>query len=442
MKKLSLGLLALTAASCAGTDTGNPVDPEQSNAGSESCSQVESELSPETPTSLGFTAQDIVALVSGEHRETLAWQDTSVSYGPESGSGEIRLVVEALGTARFIDRSPKLPGAMSGPGGGEVLTIGTTLADPLDDGCGDLLEVDVRLGISTAGGALNESLQTTLTASSAEFAQGDVRLATDALGGTFEVNVPVQPGFVQTQAPSLRLQLGISPYGSVGELGVLSEVRSTDGLVAGQNSTPAIAHFPAENFCGPKAVSVARDQTLRGVSMSSVLDRLGSGSPAVLDPGAAALSLDFSSRAERVCVRLDAPASGTTRLEFPAQVSLSSPPAHIEGSIAIDVTAEASDGQLRSVRASASAYVTDPSVAAAEAARFAIVEPLDLSTYDGAAFEFSTVIDPNASGFLRAYGVRDPNCSSAPVQEPGGGVSVPGCPGQERTQLWGYTWGG
>lgn len=439
MKNLGLGLIALVAAydtGCAGTDTGNPYDGGEGTA-SETCDEQRRELLLEEPTSLGVSARDVLDLASGEHRETLAWLAPSdgVTYGPESGTGEITIVVEPLGAARFVERAPKSPG--SGEEGGGLLLFAP------DGACPDAIELDVRLQISTAGGALNETVDTTLEATSGELVVGNLRLSTDALTGSFEVDVPVQPGFEQTKAPELTLALGISPYGSVGELGVSSEVRSLDGAALGQGGVPRLAHFPAENFCGSSAISIEREQVIRGVSIQGVLDRLNAQSPATLDPGGAALSLDFSTDTERMCVELGAPASVSTSIQFPGQVQLRAPNENIEGSVVVSFTAAAVEGELVGVSANASVFTDDPVEAAARASDFAIHEPLDFSSYDGGAFEFSIEESSGGvNGMLRAYGLREADCvSQTPVATPGGGMGSPGCAGTERIELWGFTWG-
>jgi hypothetical protein len=440
MKHLGLGLIALAAAyngGCTGTDTGNPHDGGEST-GSERCDEVRRELALGESTSLGVTARDVLDLASGEHRETLAWlvSPNGVAYGPESGTGEITIVVEPRGGARFIERTPKGQGS-------DREEVGIDLFTP-EDQCPDAIEVDVRLHILTAGGALDETLDTTLDATSGELVVGNVRLPTDGLAGSFEVHMPVPAGFELSKAPELILTLGISAYGAVGELGVVSEIRSTDGAVAGQTGVPRLAHFPAENFCGSSAISVERDQVIRGISIQGVLDRLNAQSPASLTPGGAALSLEFSTSAERMCVLLGAPKDAPLPVEFPGRVRLSAPDENIEGSIVVSFAAEALDGQLVSVSANANAFANDPVEAAALASDFAIQEPLDLSRYDGGAFEFATTSESSAgvSGVLRAYGLLEPDCANqTPVATPGGGMSSPGCAGTERIELWGFTWG-
>jgi hypothetical protein len=435
MKKLHLGLLALTYACNGGTDTGNPAtDPGEGTAGN-LCDELKQDLAPDAPTALGFSARQVLDMISGEHHETLAWKALPVAYGPETGESAITLVVEPLGTAHLIQRSPAQRG---GREDGPLIA----LAEP-QFACADSIAVDVRLVISTAGGALNESVETTLEASSAEFASGSVRLPLDKLTGSFEADVQAPPGSVLSKSPELSLRMGFSPYGNVGEFSISSETESTDGSAVGQSALGTIAQYPAENFCGPDAVSVDASQVVRGLSVENVLERLNATSPATLVPSGAALSLRFLNTTDRVCAALGAPASAGTTLEFPGAVELSSSDDRIAGRVNISIRAEAVAGALTRVSANANDFILDPVAAQARVAAYAIRQPLDFSAYDGGAFEFSTLVsEAETSGALRAYGLKQAVCSTEVTTDAEGRSSSPGCAGTERIEIWGERWGG
>src|SRR5688572_8803580 len=102
-----------------GTDTGNPYDDNgEGTVDNNNCSEEETELEPTEQTPLGFSADSVLQLAVGEHRQSLAWLDANVEYGPESGRSEIVLTVESLGTARFVDREVQ---TRSGEEEGETL---------------------------------------------------------------------------------------------------------------------------------------------------------------------------------------------------------------------------------------------------------------------------------------------------------------------------------
>src|SRR5262245_14773164 len=105
MKKLALTSLFLVA--CAGgTDTGNPNDdPGTVNEGGEACDERVSDLTLEQSSPIGFSAKDLISWVGGAHTESLAWQDSAGTFGPEHGRSEVSIEIEPLG-AHFIDRAP------------------------------------------------------------------------------------------------------------------------------------------------------------------------------------------------------------------------------------------------------------------------------------------------------------------------------------------------
>jgi len=437
--RLGIFTASLCLWACAGgTDTGNPHDGGTVSEGGDAlCDQTVRALDLDEATALGVSANDLLSWVSGEHRETLAWQDTNASYGPEHGRSEISLEIGPLG-ARFIDRRPK---ERTDDGREE----GHTLIEPdialYGDPCADSIALDVRVHVSTSGGALDETLDATLEARAPDFVTGQLSLPLDALNGSFEADVPVPPGFVVRGSPRLVLSLGVSEYGSTGELGLSSEFESTDGQAASQGGLGVLARFPADNFCGTSSISISADQTLRGVSMASVLERLNSASPAAIDGSAATLQLEYTSLAGQVCVALDGPLGGQTVLSFPGSVRLRSSDQRMDGTLAVTLSGEATGGRLESSRAEASEYLVDPDAAAAAARSFAIRAPLDFSSYDGGAFQFSTeVTDTEAVGALIAYGLDQADCVTNPPPPDPDGNGSPGCSGTERIQIWGASW--
>src|SRR5699024_6224662 len=127
----------------------------------------------------------------------------------------------------------------------------------------------------------------------------------------------------------------LSQHGDRGQLQLLSQFQSSDGQLAGQGAVGVLARFPADDTC-QAGIGVAADQSVRGLSLAAVLERLNGSSPARLDGSAATLDLTFASSAARVCVALDGPESGSMRIEVPGRVQLHSSDQRIDG--AIDVT--------------------------------------------------------------------------------------------------------
>jgi hypothetical protein len=149
----SLLLLALgaSASGCAGGQTGHEDVPYP-------CPDERTSLELTETSRLGFSAADILSFAEGEHVATIEWQPIDVPYGPESGSSQVTLSVESLGRARHVDR-------------GESAC------------CFATVQVDVRVTISTSGGALAESFVTVLEARSADAAWLQVSIA-PPLGGS------------------------------------------------------------------------------------------------------------------------------------------------------------------------------------------------------------------------------------------------------------------
>lgn len=419
--------------SAGGTDTGNPNDGRGTVENGGSCDEAARALDPDEVTPLGVSAAELLSWVGGTHTETLAWQDSAASFGPEHGRSEITIEVEPLG-ARFIDRSPK---QSSGDGAGlaieEIALIG---GDP----CADSIALDVRLHLSTAGGALNETVDTTLQARASDYATGHLTLPTDLLTGSFEAQVSVPNGFVARGAPKLQVDLGFSQYGDRGQVQLQSEFASSDGQAVGQGGAGTIARFPADDTC-QSGIGVAADQSVRGVSVAAVLEQLNGSSPARLAGSSATLDLTFESSAARVCVALDGVESGPMRIEVPGKARLHSSDQRIDGSIDVTISGDASGGVLQHSSANANDFLLDAAQAQAMVAKFAIAQQLDFSSYDGGSFEFlADVNDGTASGALRAYGLRLPDCQKNPPAPVPGAQSSPGCAGADRIPLWTATW--
>jgi hypothetical protein len=431
MRKLAASLFLVACAG--GTDTGNPHDdPGTANEGGR-CDERVSDLTLEQNSPLGVSAADLVAWVAGTHRETLLWQDSSGTFGPEHGRSEVTIEIEPLG-AHFITRSV----AQSGDGreeGGVLIDIAFA-----EEPCPDAIQLDVRLHISTAGGALDETLVTTLEATSDDYVTGNIALPIDSLNGSFEAEVAAPRNFVPRGTPKLNVSFGLSPYGNTGQFGLSSEFVSTDGQVAAQGGIGILARFPADDFC-ESGVSVAADQSVRGVSVADVLEQLNGASPARIDGSTATLNLSFTSSALRYCVSLSGPETASHQVQVPGRVTLSSSDQRINGSFDVTLLGEGLSGELLASRANANAFLLDRAQANAARAQFGIQQALDFSSYDGGAFDFSVNVENgSASGSLGAYGLDQADCVTNPQPVEPGANGSPGCRGTDRIPLWNASW--
>jgi hypothetical protein len=430
----------------AGTDTGNPfdepdIDNGEGTAGG-ACDEDVTDVELDAGTALGFSANQVLAFAGGEHTVSLAWLDSNVEYGPESGRSEISVTVEPL-AAHFVDRSPRTTS-----GGSEEGTPTIDIGTPLD-GCRDSLRIDVRIGVSTTGGALAETVDTTLEATDVDFASGSFTIELGAIAGSFEAT-PVPPRNSEVTRSSLGFELGFSEYGAVGALNLISEFRSLDGNAVGIGGAGAIAHYPAENYCGQtNAFSVTSEQAVRGVSMAAALEALNTDEPVAVryrSGASSVLDVAFTSSEERVCVsfgrdeQYNGEASGAV-LEFAGRVALESADGRIDGSFPLTITAQTQNGELRTI-ASAQQSVQDAAQAAALPASFGVQDEIDFAAYGGGAVTFQSIVSSEQDGgSLVVNGLDIPECISNPQPPPPGANGSPGCRGIDFVPLWSAAWG-
>jgi hypothetical protein len=424
-----------------GTDTGNPFDEPGNDlgegTGGGACEEVVTDVELGTETALGFSAETVLAFAGGTHREALAWLDSGVEYGPESGRSGITLTVEPL-AAHFVDRSPRTSGS-----GGLTIDIGTL------DGCRDSIKIDVRIGIDSEGGALAEVVDTVLEASAADFASGSFAIDLAAISGSFQA-MPTAPANSELTRSSLQVELGLSQYGAVGSVSLFNEFRSLDGNAAGVGGGGPIAHFPADDYCGQaNSVSVTADQPVRGVSMAAALAGLNSeGSVPVRYRGGAnsTLAVSFTSTEERVCVSFDRDQqydgeAGGAVLSFSGRATLDSADGRIDGSFPVTIHAMTQDGSLR-FDANAQQNAQNAAQAAAFPPAFGIQDDIDFSAYGGGSVVFqSLALGEMSGGSLVVNGFVIPECISNPQPPPPGATSVGGCQGIDLVPLWSATWG-
>jgi hypothetical protein len=369
-------------------------------------------------TPIGVTASELFRWLSGPHAEPLGWLGPGPGqsyaqldgFGPEQGNSELQLDVEPLG-ARLLTRSP--------------------LDEASVDLCPTTLGLDVDLHLSTAGGALDERVQTTLEATQAGFATlPGLYLPLDSLQGSFTAQISLAPGYDYSQPPRLWLSLTLSEAGATGKLGLVALVRN------GRNElgiVPTLARFPDEtDLCQDGMYLVAPEYSVDGVSRDAMLQQLNGASPALLDGGPATLELEYSGVGERGCMQPRSAASPTT-VWFPAAARLHSSDGRIDGSIQTVLWGDAGSGALHS-RAAARNDLRDAAAAAATAPSYALPDPIDFSGFDGGSFAFQAdVTVASGTGSLIVNGVTEPECSAVTM-------SGARCTSISTTELWGARW--
>jgi hypothetical protein len=144
-RTLRLALLIALAAlgGCGGVQAGGQTGEESDGR----CVFATSPLSQQELSPLGFSADQALALVADPHHATFSWQQASgLTYGPETGTGEVTVEIAASGGARFA----RVDAARS-------------TAD-----CEDHVRIPVSVALVTAGGALDEVFSANLVAATAD----------------------------------------------------------------------------------------------------------------------------------------------------------------------------------------------------------------------------------------------------------------------------------
>jgi hypothetical protein len=371
------------------------------------------EVDPNGVTPLGFSAQAVLDLVVGEHTMPLAWLDSDVEYGPEGGRSEITLTITAARGPLLVDRELAAVVASAANFGRDDF-VGAPSP------CRDSLRVPASVAITTSSGAFDEAVDGIFEAYEGDFAHGGIGIDLAAIRGSFNA----APAIPEIAYPRRRGSdwSSVSPNSASPVLSRWAVTfESADSIGVGMSGE--IAHFPADEFCGPTAISVGAEQTVRGLSVSQALASLnaaGSATVRYLAGGTSKLDLDFSSAAEGACARFDSSVYGNwppgiMTLDFPGAAQLTSTDGLIDGSMPVIITTT-NQNDAATILTTASAEVentTDAESAAALPAQLGIRAAIDVSEYDGVAVEFSNnVWSPiqSLSGVLKVYGLDIADC--------------------------------
>lgn len=379
------------------------------------CSRAERELRAGDEAALGFAADAFTRLISGEHRALVAWWGEGA---PSDRRSELVLTVQPRGPVHFVEQSVV-------SGARETYT-GNTGAQYFT--CGDRLAVDAQISIVTPDGALNETVDASVEADSAGYALVSVREPASSVAGS------LRPTLEQRGADALGMAFGISELGTglEGTLGLIS----SNGDQPGEGCS-TLGDFSLAQGCPLGSYPLDSEAELRGLSFAGALALLNATSPAALDD-AGQLSLHFTASAAQQCLSIDTPARLPAVLEFPGNVQLSSSDGRIGGSLDVQLTAQALDGQLQQVNAQTEYLVPSSDGLAELAPDYAILQPLVWSELEPGGFEFQLEARAAASGgLLRALGGNLGCQGTRPCEEvcPG-----PGCT-MTTAEKWGVHWG-
>lgn len=389
------------------------------------CRRSERSLAPEDAIVVGFEADEFLSLISGEHGAVLNWQSDG---SPSGQSSELVLTVEPLGDVRFVDQE-----APDNSGGGGQVTFGNTGGRYLV--CGDRLAVDARVRISTADGALNEVVETTVEADSGRYARVEATLLAEQIAGSFEPRVGSAQGRARTSPVELSMVFGISELGLEAALGAHAEFEG-DSIETGEQCH-IMGDVALDTRCPWGSVLLGSGEERFGLSLDGAVALLNASGPATLADTGARLELSADAAPEPLCISVDTPAVLPYVTEFQGRISLQSSDGRVGGAMDVVLQAEALDGALR-VTARKSYLVPDPAGLPELAPSYAILYPLVWSELEHGGFEFfAEATEHSSGGVLRAIGSELSCSGSRPCEEvcPG-----PGCT-STSAEKWAVRWG-
>jgi len=307
----AIALFALTG--CMGGQTGGEIHEERpepphvsedASAGSGGCEAVRSPLSRED-RSLGFSADDVLAIAEGRFATEIAWASASelVTFGPETGTLPFTLDLSFTENVQRVQWAPKMTS-----GRGEAAGLG---CPP------EALELSVSVRMTSEGGALDETFATAIRATGPDLVTLEHRLDLESLNGSFTVT----PRTSGTRPRTLVVSARFSEYGVVGALKGEIDVEGPSGTAG--HASVVYGTFPPENHCGPDAFVVPLEIRLGGASAAEAWALVTDAFPAPLawaSGGRTTLSFD-ATPAERACLELRPPEAPRLFVPFSARVS-------------------------------------------------------------------------------------------------------------------------
>jgi hypothetical protein len=388
----ALGLLL----GCNGTETGNPLDDPGESAGG-NCEVVSStKLDLGEASTLGFSANEVLAYAGGARTEALSWQALRFgSYGPESGSQTLALGVTARG-AKLVQYANK--------GGIEI-----------EQGCGAQLEIEADVTLQSSAGALNESVRSLLVAKRVEVASLWARLDPVKLGGTLTVTPP--SGWTTA---SINLGVQFTRHGVSGSLTPSFEQRTKDSVGMSAGSGPlATFGLPPCDY----GVSVPLDA---GASTLALLAQHGT---ATLGTARATLVFEPGETACQFFGDAFSP-EPVPALVIPGTLVVKTADGAIDGRWSVRVRSKPNaDGQLTGP---VEVQLSDEAPAGSSLAERYGFTRIDTRGYDSSSA--TVMLNVSASGWsgsVVVYGFVHAQCPP-PVS---GGNGSPGCAGAARSEL-------
>lgn len=380
---------------------------------------------------LSFAERSFDAPLTWQPRTGQAWH-----VAPESGQSSIHVEVTRGEHAYYVTSTPKSTDDRSDlPSTGLVESLCPA----------PRLAVDAHVTVSSEGGALAETFDTTLYASYRGVASFSVPLDLEKLGGSLAID------YDDPQVELVQVGLGatLTDSGMTGSVSGIVQRTTADAVSAGAGggviavwpASPACASDPYSDLSG---IGVTGSQNALGITGDAAAELLARTTPASVtwrDGTSTELTLGVELSGDG-CLR----ASTIYGIEgggarYPARFTLTSSDGRLNA---------AYDGVLQSTPNG------DANGVHGEAFLELMLDQMTQSGFDGVevpaeaerlGVRFSVDVDGGgrASGLVQLNGLADPPCVTdpAPVPEPGSGSSQgsPGCAGTTIIALESATWG-
>ncbi len=359
---------------------------------------------------LGFTGAEVLGVAAGVHTAPIFWHPGDVTFGPETGEGELSVDVTYAG--------------------GEIRYVQSTSPYAAEMGCVDRLEIDAAVELRTAGGALDESFTAALRASRLDAVMLRHEIDLEAVEGELEV-LSVKPD--DGEAAPLSLELGFSTFGIFGSFDGGVEVSSGDAVAFGLQN---YATFPTDGLaCDfPAEAPVPFDAAWGGVSAEEALALLDTEAPLELqwdEDAPTSLTIEAGLAGTTACGRID-PDPSSSPLRFDVAVTMKSEDGRLDGALSLRAAVSVDDGgELSELTIQRDAPYGDYAALEDFSQRFG-VHGVDLSGYDGGGISFDLTCDGEGHhGAITVLGAKVHECSEE-VGE--------GCQGTDMVEVVGGVW--
>jgi hypothetical protein len=428
--------LVLTSA-CAGGQTGD-LSGEHPDTGTEGnaagCEEHKQKLADfDTMTDSG-TAEQVLAYAEKSFEAPISWKEEPAGQawtaGPESGTGTLHIDV-ARGESAYALTYTQKPN-------GSGIELASVCPPPQ-------LGVEVHVNVTTDGGALAESYDTLLRTSAPGVATMSVPFDLTKVGGSLAVS--------STMAGAKLVQMSLDATfmaeGTTGRISGIQQIDSGTGASSASSASQALlAVWPDSAACRQlfqdgAGLGVTVEQTALGESGTDTLASVALAEPTSItwmDGTATTLTVAIEATGDG-CFRVNSlpvEAGGGATVTYPVTIKAKSDDGRLDGTYAGQVIVNGA-GSARTV--SAAAYLD---VGIDDVAESGFADVSVPASSDGLRLRIeSNLRNGNVEGTIQLSSVENPPCltePATPMTTPGGGMSVPGCPGQALTRLEGAAW--